>query len=282
MSYRLLTTGFFLAAFWLLPGQPDRPGLSAQENGLADANSLSLEVDALQTLRALEVTDRQLQALSEVAATTAGELGKRAPAKASGRYLRYLLDLRAALIANDDEKITDLEDKVGSVADEEKTELDDGVELTKAAREKAPAVLRRFTLSQVTSYISTHIDDLVDPYERLTQGFADGRTLKGQDWKDTRDEIADDVSQAVAGVDAEKGEMIVGQVKALLDKAQKMKADEYKQEAEALRKEARDLVGDLGPLDVLKNTMERVVATLLSNPRLPAALAARLKAGESK
>jgi hypothetical protein len=36
-------------------------------------------------------------------------------------------------------------------------------------------------------------------------------------------------------------------------------------------------VGDLGPLQVLQNVMENVLAALLSNPRLVAAIDARLQ-----
>jgi hypothetical protein len=80
-------------------------------------------------------------------------------------------------------------------------------------------------------------------------------------------------------VDAKKEAKARQKAAALLEKAHRMSAKEYAAGRASLFREARQLVGLLGPTDVLRHYMERVVAELLSNHRLEAALEAWQKRG---
>ncbi len=55
---------------------------------------------------------------------------------------------------------------------------------------------------------------------------------------------------------------------------------EFKAQRDDLDKEARKVVGDVGPTDVIRHYMERALAELLSNPRLGAAVEARRGKGK--
>ena len=72
------------------------------------------------------------------------------------------------------------------------------------------------------------------------------------------------------------GPNLVGQT-ALSRPWRALKDDEFKKERPELEKTARQIVGEVGPLDVLRHAVERSLADLLSNPRLAAAIDARLK-----
>jgi hypothetical protein len=67
------------------------------------------------------------------------------------------------------------------------------------------------------------------------------------------------------------------QVVQLLIQARALKDDEFKRERRDLEKSARQIVGEVGPMQILRHAVERALAELLSNPRLPTALEARLK-----
>ena len=56
-----------------------------------------------------------------------------------------------------------------------------------------------------------------------------------------------------------------------------LKEEDFKAQRKELEADATKLVGDLGTMDVLRRVVEHGVAELLSNPRLGAAVEARLK-----
>jgi hypothetical protein len=62
-----------------------------------------------------------------------------------------------------------------------------------------------------------------------------------------------------------------------LSKARSLSEAEFKAKKEDLEKEARALVGDVGPDDLLRYHVQRNLAELLSNPRLETAIKAKLK-----
>ncbi len=59
--------------------------------------------------------------------------------------------------------------------------------------------------------------------------------------------------------------------------ARALKDEEFKAERPELEKMAGEIVGNLSPLDVLRHVLAQDLAELLSNPRLVAAIDARLK-----
>jgi hypothetical protein len=251
---------------------------AAPPDNKSSLNDLSLEVAALQGLRLFQMTPAQMKRLRRVAAETVDDTGARQPAVASQDYRRALVDLRNGLAGGaDDDRITELQKKLDSLADDETPELDDGIEITDAARQQTPRLLQELSASQVAAYIASYGDDFPDPVEGVVNALRRVRGLKDEEWKQLRGELSEDVGRLVAGLDFERGGKISDQVVQLLIQARALKDDEFKKQKPELEKSARSLVGQTGPFRVIQNTVELSFAELLSNPRLVAAIDARLK-----
>ena len=106
--------------------------------------------------------------------------------------------------------------------------------------------------------------------------------MSADQWKEFRADFGDEVARLVTGVDTEKAEKVSDEVIQLLIVARSLPDADFKAQLPDLEKTARKIVGDLGPLQVLQNVMENVLAALLSNPRLVAAIDARLQKTEKE
>jgi hypothetical protein len=248
----------------------------AAKKAPANLSDLSLEVTALQTLNQLRLTPAQLETLRKLAKETAPKLSAPKELKGSEQLHKTLSALRDALLKQDDDKVGSLGEKLEALTSEESFEPD-GVEVTEEAQRRAPEVLRLLSARQVASYVGNDPDSIPDPLELMTDALDKVRSLPAQDWKDLRDDVSEHVGLLLAGLDDAKADKISEDVVELLIQARNMKDDEFKAQRKDLEKTARDIIGDVGPTDVLRNIVERALAELLSNPRLPAALDARLK-----
>jgi hypothetical protein len=241
-------------------------------------NDLSLDVAALQTLHEFKFTPSQMEKLQKMAKETAQKPRRRKPAKASDEYREAVLALRSALVEDlDDDQIDTLEEQLDGLRDSEKPELDDDVEVTRAARKRAAEVLRRLSAPQVASFIAANADDVTDPLERLREALPKVRTKKAGEWKVYREEVASEVGRLVAGLDEDKADKVSTRAEALLTRARGLTAEEFKKERPALEKEARKVVGEVLATDVLRHFAEYALAEMLSNPRLAVVLKERLK-----
>ena len=278
MWYRTLCPLVVLAALAAL-GLPQ--GSSADERakaGPASLNELSMEVAALETLRQFDFTPQQMGRLRKLVKETAQEAGTRPAAQASDRFRTTLAELRDALVkGDDDERINKLQDRREELLEKEDPDLDDGVEVTDAARRRAPEVLRQLTAGQVAGYLAGYGDTIPDPREQLLDALDKVRGLGAKEWKEARDQVSETVARLTAGLDVEKAERLSDQVVQLLIQARGMKEEEFKKQRPEMEKTANHIVGDMGPFDVLRHVVEQALAELLSNARLPAALDARLK-----
>jgi hypothetical protein len=219
-----------------------------------------------------------MKALAKVAKETAEPDRMRNPGKASDEYKKALTALRDALAdGNDDDKIGELEDAFADLEEKESPTLGDAVEVTTAARKHAPEAFKKMRPSQLASYLGFLADDLVDPHDELIATMKEVRDIKNEEWKDKRDDLADDLAWLLGGVDEKKAKRFNEAVVALVNKAKDLSDDEYKDKQADLEKEAEKLTGEVGPERVLRNRVEHTLAELLSNPRLGAALDARLK-----
>jgi hypothetical protein len=253
----------------------DNPPAPPSRQSLVD---LSQEVAALQALYALDVTRSQLEALRKIAQETAAKPRKHSDDQGSDALRKTLAQLREALVqATEDDRIDKLLERLDKLRDSEDSELDDGVDLTEDSVERAPGALRLLTPRQVATYLAGMADDIGDPLEELLGALGRVRGLAANKWKDERDGVADQVSRLLGGLDDERTSRIADQVVQLLIVARSLKEAEFKTQLPELEKKARQIVGDQGPTEVLRNVMEQVLAELLSNPRLPAAIDARLK-----
>jgi hypothetical protein len=157
--------------------------------------------------------------------------------------------------------------------------VDDGVELSAGARKRAPEALRLLKVQQFSGYLATLADGLADPLERLLEALPNCRALTGDEWKQRRAEIVDEIVRLAAGVDSAREDKLGDQVTILLSQAHSMADAEFKAKRPEMEKAARALLGEIGPLEVVRNSVERSLAELLSNPRLSVVLDARLKKG---
>jgi hypothetical protein len=269
--------GLGLALAWLFvatPGGADTP----RQADAPPPQELSLEVQALQTLHYLKATPAQLRALREMAKETVGKPPPRAEVKASAEFRKALAELRDALASGDEEEhIDELTEKLDDLREDEKPELHDEFDVTEEAQRRAPEALRLLTARQVADFAAVNGEDLHDPRELLANALDEVRGMKADEYKEWRQAVAEEVGRLVAGLDDDKASRVTDQVVQWLIVARSLKDDEFKARRADLEKQARAIVGELGPTDVLRHFLETNLAELLSNPRLPAALAARLK-----
>jgi hypothetical protein len=230
------------------------------------------EITALQILYTLRLTPDQRQALRELARETAAKPRPPQEIKASDELRQTLLRLRGALVKEDEELVEKLGEKLDKLRKAENIEFDDEAEMTEAARRLAPAALKLLSARQVAAYLGSCADDIQDPAVLLVEALGKVRGLSDDDWKEFRDDVSDRVALLLAGLDEERVDELSEQVAAVLIEARNLKDDDFKARRPDLEKAARKVCGDLGPTDVLRNVLERTLAELLSNPRLPAAL----------
>ncbi len=242
-------------------------------------NEMEMEVDALYVLYQFQFTPEQLRNLQKLARETADDLGVRQAAKASDDYRKTLAALRDALVkADDGDKIAELQEKLDELTAKEKPELDVATEITDAARKRAPEVLRQLSARQVAGYVSIFGDTFPDPREELLGALDKVRGLDDEAWKEFRAQLSEEVGRLVAGLDADKATQIGDKVVQWLIEVRSLGEAELKAQRADLEKKARQIVGDSHPFEVMRHSVELALAELLSNPRLEAAVAARLKA----
>ena len=251
----------------------------AQDAGKKEKNlnDLSLEVAALEGFYEFKLTDPQLRQLREWAKETVQKPREREAAKANAEYREKLQEYWNSLVNEDDDLAEQLYEQLQEMREADKPELDDGVEITPRARKRVPELLRQLKPTQVGFYISDNFEDVPDPADRLIEALDKVRGLKGSSWKEKRDEFVDEISKLLAGIDADKAERVGDRILALLIQAHDLGAQEFARQRPELEKKARQIAGEVDPLQVLRNQVEIALAEMLSNPRLPAALEARLK-----
>lgn len=242
-----------------------------------DLNQLSLEVSALQRLYYFEFTPSQLQTLAGMAAETMQKPRPRQAAKASQKFHKGLSDLRDALVKSNDDVVFDLAEKLDDLAESENPTLDDGVDVTEPARQRAEVVFKMLSVRQVAAYVANTPDSFADPVEVLMDALDQGRTLKANERKELRDDTIGDVGQLLTGSNVRAARKIHSQVAALLDKGYKLSADDFKTQRADLEKEAHAIAGDGAAMKVMHNVIDRDLAELLANPRFAAAIEIRIK-----
>ena len=253
------------------------PALAPAVDIKDDPNSLTLQVTALEMLPRFQAAPEQLAALLKIATDAPSKDVPRKPAKVSILYRKTLIELRDAYVNGDEDAITNKASALEELRDKENPDLDDDVDITDTARKAAPAALKVFTPRQVALYVVEFAEEFPNPLEKISEAFDDARTLKGKDWDEARDVVADQLGWLIGGLDTAAETKIKKQVADLLDRAHALKDAEYKAKKDELTQQAKEIADAVGPTDVIRNFMERSVAELLSNPQTVPALEARLK-----
>jgi hypothetical protein len=250
------------------------------KSAFADLGDTHAEVTVLQVLHALQPTPAQLDLLDKVSAKTMQKAPPRKIVKVSEKYRKGLLTLRDALCAEDEEKIDEATADLDDIRETEDPDWED-TEITDAARKEAPVVLRSFSARQIAVYVGG-LDDFPDPAERLREAIRESRKMKAKEWTTYRDDVAYQVGWLVAGLSTDAEEKVRDKATALLNKAARLSEKEFEEQREELEKAAAEVVGKVGPTDIIRNFMERLLAETLSNHRLAAALALRKKKNEKE
>lgn len=240
-------------------------------------SELALEINALRTLYCLRATTEQRDAVLKLAKETAGPARKRKKSKLSADYRQLMEQLREALAEDDEERVESLEDELEEKTISESPEIDDSLAITDSARKHAPKLLKTLRAAQVAMFLGMHAEQIADPSERLQEALAKVRSWTLADWQDKREALGEEIALLVAGVDKEKFDKVNEAVIDFLARARTMKDDEHEKKRSELVLAAKEIVGEAGPTEVLRHYMEFELARMLSNPRLEAALQARLE-----
>jgi hypothetical protein len=258
-----------------------------------DLNDLSMEVAALRTMyllkaspdQAPDLPDRnQFNGIAHLAKNpkpTAEPPRDRNEAKASKNFRKVLADLRAAFIVNHERRIRELSDQLEEVTKDEQPELDDGIEITEAARNNVHRLLLYFDANRTVPYLAAYGKEFPDPFMLILRSIgADPKSSKPSvdDWPQVREFVIKEVSWQVGGLNPKKQEQIRAQVAEFLDMAGKLSDAELKKGGRPGGK----LKGPIGKIvnvadctDIIRNVLQQDLAELLSNPRLLPAWNAR-------
>jgi hypothetical protein len=268
------------AAFFLIflfcvvaPSRGEEPS----KGGKVTPSELALEINALRTLYYLKTTPEQAEALLKLSKHTSGPARHRKKSKLTAEYRRLMEEVRDALLEDDEERVESLEDRLEEKTIRESPEIDDAVDVTDAARGHVSKVMKLFRPFQAATFLGMHAEQIPDPRERLLEALTRVRDWDLGDWQDKRDVLGDEIAQLAVGADKDKYVKTRDAVIDLLARARTMKGEEYSKKCGELEQTAEKILGRTGPTDVLRNFMENELARMLSNPRLEAALQARIK-----
>jgi hypothetical protein len=233
-----------------------------------DAQTLSLEVVALQTLHRLDLNTAQLEALQRLAKGAASTPKTQGPVRVTPAFVKTLKALRNALV-EDDDRVDDLKEKLTEVMDKDKIQINDRVPISDAARRNASPAIRLLTAGQVLAYLELLDEDDVDLLDILEEALEKGQGADAARWKALRDQTAAEAAWLIAGSDETRTRVAVKLLAAVLDQHHSAKS---KNAVPDLEKQVQELTTGIDPFLVLRNTMEREMAELLSNPQLPQAI----------
>lgn len=248
----------------------------ADERDREDINNIHVEVSALETMNHFKLTRPQLEQLRKLATSMTRKAAPARTLEVGNEFHKTLAELRDALIGDNEARVAALTAALDELREKENPEFAD-IEITAEARKRTPEVLHGLGARQVMGYLSDFSEEFPDPRDKLDEAFDEIRTLNGKEWEELRDETAGQVAWLIAGLDATAESRVRQRVVALLNRVHPMKDEEFSAKQEELSKQVDEIVGKVGPIDVIRHFTERSVAELLSNPRLKAAVEARLK-----
>ena len=253
-------------------------GKGDPEDAKLDALSpvdLSLRIEALQSLYDFKFSAEQLATLGKAADTTASKRARQ-PGKVSPKVHKVMKDLHNALAeADDDEKISHLQDQLDDLEEAEKVDLDDDVEISDTAHRRAGELFKMLSATQIASYVAANEEDIKDPRDLLIEVMRQSRGMKQEEWETLREQTASEFGWLCAPDNAEKEKQAAAKARGFLNDAHALGDAAFKSKQSELERQAWQLGGDVDSMRVLRSWTERGLAQLLSNPQLLPALAAR-------
>ncbi|OAI46807.1 hypothetical protein AYO44_10755 [Planctomycetaceae bacterium SCGC AG-212-F19] len=245
-----------------------------------DVNALSMEVAVLRTLFLLKAAPHHLERIRTQYKDGVMKPRKRETADVTPEYKKALLDLRAALIAGDEDRVNELSDQLEELAKDDDPDVDDAVEISDEARKLAPKLLGYFDANLVVGYLASYGKDFPVPFRMMNKAMRlDGKGKKpsAEQWKEMRTAVANDVAWSVAGLDLKEQAKVRDEALKLLDRACALSNEELLKQQAELKSAISKITGKAGPLDVIKHVLEQDLAEMISNPRLLPAVEARLQ-----
>jgi hypothetical protein len=233
---------------------------------------LRLEVMALRTLHQLQFSPEQRQALRKLAG--AGSAALPEADKLSDAVLKNLQQLHGAFLKGAEDRISELEEDLDALLEQEKRTWEVDVKISAGARREVAAVRRLLSARQVAAFLSLYDDDLPDPLAAMMHALDHAPLVKPDEWKAFSDNTGELVGRLVAGLDDGKIRQVATQVSQWLKQAKGLGQKEVEKRRPTMESEACRIVAGTDPIDVLRNIVDHTLAELLSNPRLTAALEA--------
>jgi hypothetical protein len=241
--------------------------------------ALSHEVTALQTLYLLDPSPAQLRALRTISQETVGKAPISSIPEESADMRVALANFKKALLSGESsERINKLGQRLQELRSAPGADVDDEIELTDEAIDRAGEAIRLFTPRQTAAYLGAIADDMPDPIARLSEAIHQVRTMPADKVPDYRADVSQEIGEALCGFDSERAANTTNQVTQLLIVVASYKSEEFKKHRADIDARAQRIIGSFTPADILKNVMDHVAAELLSNPELPGAIDEFLKA----
>jgi hypothetical protein len=236
-------------------------------------------VTALQTLYLLDPSPAQLRALRMMAPETVGKPSLSSLPEVSADMRVALANLKKALLnAQSPEQINKLGLRLQELRSAPGGDVDDEIELTDEAIDRAGEAIRLFTPRQTAAYLGAIADDMPDPIAKLSEAIHQVRSLPADQVADYRADVSQEIGESLCGFDSERAANATNQVTQLLIVVASYKSEEFKKHRADIDARAQKIIGPFTPADVLKNVMDHVGAELLSNPELPGAIDELLQA----
>jgi hypothetical protein len=206
---------------------------------------------------------------------------KRQEADVSAEYHQVLIDLRAAYIAMQEDRILELSEQLDELAEDEEPDLDDAVEITEAARKDGHWMTHHFSANDTLAYLTAYGKDFPAPWTLVYRNAINrkGPRPTPEEWQEIRAFLIEEMSLAVAGLDVKKQEKVGAQVAALVDRASSLDKDQLKKEwgqGGKLKAMVSKITAGLSPFQIMEYVVERDLAEWMSNPRALPAIEARL------
>jgi hypothetical protein len=245
-----------------------------------DVNALSMEVAVLRTLFLLKANPGHLERIRTQFKDGVMKPRKREAADVTPEYKKTLIDLRAALIVGDEDKINELSDRLEELAKDDEPDIDDAVDISDESRKLAPKLLPSFDANLVVGYLASYGKDFPVPFRMMFRTMRlDGKGKKPspEQWKEIRTAVANDVAWSVAGLDLKEQAKVRDEALKLLDRAYGLSNEELLKQQAELRPAITKITGKASPLDVIKHVLEQDLGEMLSSPRLLPAVEARLQ-----
>jgi hypothetical protein len=271
---------FLLGLIFLVFFQGTGPLLLAQTAPSETTAVLQLQIAALTTIDELNLSAGQLRQLQTVSAGCADQTYI-APDEPAGNdaYRAALVKLRDALAGADESKIAQARADLQSAQSKGGKAVETSVSLSEGARAIASSIVPMLSTSQYAKYIAIHANEIPDAADTLISALDQCRKGNDSDLVALRDHVTKQIDLLVFGVGPGEHPDLNGKIRALLDRARRMKDDEYQAERSDLHHSARKIVsGHQARSDTeLENWVDNQMAQLLSNPELSDVLVMRIK-----